>query len=238
MTDTLPDTSQNAPYQLLPPLSDDERAQLKDDIRRRGVAVPVEMDEDGNILDGHHRVELWGELRDEGVDVPQYDMVIRRGMSEDDKKDYVLALNLKRRHLDATQKAYLFARLRKPPFNMTLQQIADVANVGVGTVWRHIDGLPDDVKAELETISAVGSDGKAYPAKYLPRLLVSAEKIERDFAATGYTAGDQTAEIETKYLIIMQCSSEEQQATVLAWLGEQQEAGEIEDDIEFKAVMS
>lgn len=213
-----PDTSQDAKYQLMPPLSDDEYKALKDDIRRRGVAVPIELDEDGYILDGHHRMQAFNDLRSEGHDVPQYDQIIRRGMSEAEKQDYVLALNLKRRHLDATQKAYLFARLRKPPFQMTLQQIADVASVGVGTVWRHIDGLPEDVKAELEaiTVAATGADGKLYPTKYLPRLLVSAEKLERDFAAAGYgAAGDQTSEIAIQYLVIVTLDSEEAQGELL-----------------------
>lgn len=215
---TTTDTSQDAKYQLMPPLSDEEFKALKDDIRRRGVAVPIEMDEDGYILDGHHRMSAWNDLREEGVDVPQYDQIIRRGMTEAEKQDYVLALNLKRRHMDATQKAFLFARLRKPPFNMTLQQIADVANVGVGTVWRHIDGLPEEVRQELETIAthATGTDGKLYPAKYLPRLLVSSEKLERDFAAAGYgAAGDQTSEIAIQYLVIVTLPSEEAQGALL-----------------------
>lgn len=213
---TLPDTSQSAPYQLLPPLEPEERTQLKEDIRRRGVAVPIEVDEDGNILDGHHRLMLWAELRHEGVNVPQYDQIIRRGMTEDEKKDYVLALNLKRRHLTPEQKAFLYARLRKPPFNMTLQQIADIAQVGVGTVHRHIEALPDDVKAELEQLAAVGRDGKVYPAKYLPRLLVSAEKLERDFTASNYgSAGDQSADVTAQYLVIVEVADEAHQTELL-----------------------
>lgn len=209
-------TSQDAPYQLLPPLEPGEREALKEDIRRRGVAVAIEFDEDGNILDGHHRLELWQELRDEGLLVPQYDQVIRRGMSEDEKKDYVLALNLKRRHLTPEQKAFLYARLRKPPYNMTLQAIANLANVGVGTVWRHIEGLPDDVRDELDQISAQGTDGKTYPAKYLPRLLVSAEKLERDFTAAGYGAArDQSSELTVQYMVIVTLPNEEAQAELL-----------------------
>jgi hypothetical protein len=49
----------NNKYQVMPELSAEERAALKEAIRRdNGIMVPVVQDEDGNILDGYHRVEL------------------------------------------------------------------------------------------------------------------------------------------------------------------------------------
>ena len=56
-----------AEYQLLPPLRPDERSQLEADIRKRGVLVPVELDEEGRILDGHHRAEI---ARTLGLEIP------------------------------------------------------------------------------------------------------------------------------------------------------------------------
>jgi ParB-like chromosome segregation protein Spo0J len=53
-------------YQVLPDLSDDEYAALKEDVRQHGILVPVEVDEDGQIPDGHNRVRVWSELRAEG----------------------------------------------------------------------------------------------------------------------------------------------------------------------------
>jgi hypothetical protein len=32
---------------------------LKADIARNGISVPIEIDENGNILDGHHRYRAW-----------------------------------------------------------------------------------------------------------------------------------------------------------------------------------
>ncbi len=55
--------SVSQPYQLLPPLSDDEFASLKADIRVHGVLVPIELDADGVMLDGHHRLRAWTEGR-------------------------------------------------------------------------------------------------------------------------------------------------------------------------------
>ncbi len=54
---------ENQPYQLLPPLSDDEYRALKADIAVHGVLVAVEVDDQGHIIDGHHRVQAWQELR-------------------------------------------------------------------------------------------------------------------------------------------------------------------------------
>lgn len=214
------DASDSAPYQLMPPLTPEERAALKEDIRRRGVVVAIEFDEDGTILDGHHRVQLWQELRNEGVDLPMYDSKITRNMTPDDKRNYVLALNLKRRHMSPEQKAYLFARLRQAPFNMTLQQIADVAQVGVGTVHRGLESLPADVKASLDEIVTAGKDGKLYPAKFFPfpTISISGAKAERDFTARDYVGGDETAQLSVKYLVIIECTDEEHQTVVLGHL--------------------
>jgi hypothetical protein len=53
-------------FQVMPPLSPDEFSELKSDIQARGVMVPIEYDETGNILDGHHRVKACG-TRQAGV---------------------------------------------------------------------------------------------------------------------------------------------------------------------------
>lgn len=216
------DTSATAPYQLLPPLADDEYSALKEDIRLRGVAVAIEFDGDGNILDGHHRLRAYEELLDEGVDVPMYDQKVMHFANEDAKRDYVLSLNLKRRHLTPAQKAMLFARLRLPPFNMTLQAIANIANVGVGTVWRGLENLPDDVRATLDDISTVGKDGKIYPATYalVERTLIPSEKAERDHESRGYTGRDETQQIASQYLIIVTLADEASQTAALDVLAE------------------
>ena len=45
------------PYQLLPPLTDEELAQLEASIREHGVEDHVHVDEHGRTLDGHHRIK-------------------------------------------------------------------------------------------------------------------------------------------------------------------------------------
>ena len=232
------DTTQTAPYQLMPDLAPDEFEALKDDIKRRGVLVAVEFDGDGNIIDGHHRLRAYNELIDEGEDIPMYDQKVVHFPTEDAKKEYVLAINLKRRHLSPEQKATLYAKLRLPPYNMTLQQIADVANVGVGTVWRALDNLPDEVQETLVQLQTVGKDGKKYPAMYqvAERVIIPGEKAERDHVASGYTSSDQSAEIAPKYLIVIEVPNEQMQASILEGLSAEPWA--TGDDVAIKAVIS
>lgn len=94
-----------APYQLFDPLPAEQYDALKADIARRGVLVPVEYDEAGNILDGHHRAQIAAEL---GIDHPR---VTRDGLDEQEKTEHVLKLNLLRRHLGPVSWAEAFKRL-------------------------------------------------------------------------------------------------------------------------------
>lgn len=100
-----------APYQVMPSLSADEYAALKADIAARGVQVPVEYDDRGNILDGHHRVQICGELG-----IVHWPKLVRYGLSEEEKRRHARRLNLDRRHLDQQQRRSLIEdELRERP---------------------------------------------------------------------------------------------------------------------------
>lgn len=88
-------------YQLLPDLSENEYKRLRADIAERGVIVPIELDEDGTVLDGHHRRRIAEEL---GVPCPS---VTRRGLAEHEKRLHAVALNLARRQLNDAQRVIL-----------------------------------------------------------------------------------------------------------------------------------
>ena len=62
-------------YQFLPPLSDSDYEALKGDIATRGIMVPIEYDQDGNVLDGHHRLRICAELG-----IAEWPRVTRRRM--------------------------------------------------------------------------------------------------------------------------------------------------------------
>lgn len=153
-----------AQYQLFPELTADEYTALKADIAERGVLVPVELDEAGNILDGHHRVRAWTELKSEGVKVGDYPRVVRAGWTEEQKRNHVRKLNLLRRHLDKAKRDAVIADMLKD--GMSTREVADVVGVSKGTV--HNAGAqfwaPEDRPTRVN-----GRDGKSYPAKQQKR---------------------------------------------------------------------
>jgi len=137
---------------LLPPLSADEYEALKADIAERGCLVPVELDEDGQVLDGAHRIRACSDL---GIKPPT---ITRRGLSEDEKRAHAIALNLQRRQLDREQRADLHRKLREA--GKSLREIAEVSGVHPSTVADDVRGVGNPTP---ETIT--GRDGKSYPAK-------------------------------------------------------------------------
>ena len=83
------------PYKdLLPPLSTDELEALKADIKANGVLHPVVIDEDGNILDGHHRYSI-----DNGAPT-----ITKEGLTVTQKRAFVIRANFVRRNLSPNQK--------------------------------------------------------------------------------------------------------------------------------------
>jgi ParB-like chromosome segregation protein Spo0J len=148
-------------YQLFPDLTDDEFLELTQDIAARGVMVPVEYDEAGNILDGHHREAACRELGI--VDFPS---IVRYGMTEAEKRLHVRKLNMARRHLTKAQRNEVMREMRAE--GNTLQEIADTVGVGVETVRRHSNGTFPNEKVE-EPPKLKGRDGKERPATYKPR---------------------------------------------------------------------
>ncbi len=101
-------------YQLLPPLTDEEFASLKADIALHGVLVPVVVDADsGEVIEGHHRVRAWTELRAEKVPVADYPREVRRFEDDEARTSFILAANLFRRHLTRAQRAEVVTRLRE-----------------------------------------------------------------------------------------------------------------------------
>ncbi len=144
--------SESYQYQLLPNLTADEYASLKADIAERGVLVAVEYDEAGHILDGHHRVRAARELG-----LAEWPSVVRGGMTEQEKRQHVWALNLQRRHLTKEQWREQWAAMRAD--GMTYQAIADTSGVSDETIRR---AVATNVATQPTTV--VGKDGKRYPA--------------------------------------------------------------------------
>lgn len=99
------------PYQVMPPLAEAEYDALTASIAAGyDPAHPVVVDENGVVLDGHHRQQVCAEL---GITAP---VVILPGLTEDQKHDYAVRANLACRHLTQLQKRDLIrAELDRDP---------------------------------------------------------------------------------------------------------------------------
>ncbi len=132
---------------------------LKADVAAHGVLVPVVVDADsGAVLDGHHRVRAFQELRAEGVKVPDYPREVRRFVTDEERIAFVAAANLFRRHLTRAQRAEVVAKLRERGWSV--RRLAGTLGVGVATVHRDLGGVRDGTPGRVE-----GTDQKSYPAR-------------------------------------------------------------------------
>jgi len=75
--------------ELLPPLTTDEFESLKTSIKKEGVRDPIIIDENGVILDGHHRYKI-------DTNAPT---IVISGLTDLEKKAFVFNSNLTRRNL-------------------------------------------------------------------------------------------------------------------------------------------
>jgi ParB-like chromosome segregation protein Spo0J len=163
------------PWQLLPDPTAEEYRVLKDDIASNGVRVPVVVDaETGDVIDGHTRLRAWQELRDDGHRVPDYPRQVVRFADDDERRAFVLAANLFRRHLSREQRAELVARLRGEGWS--LRRIGEMVGVNDKTVRNDLAATAD-FSAVPERI--VGKDGRSQPArkpKPPPALFVTSKR--------------------------------------------------------------
>ncbi len=123
----------STPYKdLLPELSSEEFAALKADHSVFGPKQKVEVDEDGNVLDGHHRLKI----------DPDWPVLVVKGLSESEKRAHVLRSSSVHRNLSPEQEAEVRQRKREVAFRLrdedpkrwTQKRVADVLGVGQQTV--------------------------------------------------------------------------------------------------------
>ena len=174
------------PYQIFPDLSPDEYEALKADIAEHGVLVPVEYDEAGNILDGHHRVRACEELGRTA-----WPRVTREGMTDVQKRNHVRALNVLRRHLDKEALREQWAAMRTD--GMSYRQIAEASGVDPMTVHRGVAFATPEAPARV-----IGKDGKSYPAQnnrddedYEPEHeVITKDSVCKSIAHVSHNSGD------------------------------------------------
>ncbi|MBI1249011.1 DNA methylase [bacterium] len=154
-------TSSTTPFQLMPDLPSWEYEALKQSIRQHGVIVPIVKDENGTIIDGHHRERARRELKIK--DIPTITLA---GLTDEQKRDHALVLNMVRRKITRKQmRQIIAAELRRTP---------DISNQWLAEILGSTDKTVESVRRELIAGSEIpmldsyrAKDGKRYPATRL-----------------------------------------------------------------------
>jgi ParB-like chromosome segregation protein Spo0J len=175
---------------IFPLLEGDEFASLVEDIREHGLLTQIVLYE-GAILDGRNRYRACVEA---GVE-PQFETY-----DGENPLAYVVSFNLKRRHLDESQRAMVAARIANLPLGAnqhrsgqladapTQEQAASMLNVGERSVRRAREVLDEGAPELVEAVDrgAVSVSAAADVAR-LP------EPEQRDIVAAGPKAIVDTA---------------------------------------------
>ena len=143
-------------FQHLPPLTPEEYSALEASILEHGILSPVITDENGVILDGHHRSRIAAE---HGISCPKQ---IVYGKTDTEKRTMALSMNLDRRHLNREQKRALVAESVKADPQLSDREHArrsGASDKTVGTVRRELVA-----NAEIpHSVERVTADGKPAP---------------------------------------------------------------------------
>lgn len=113
---------------LFPPMSEDEKTLLKNDIENNGIMNPIIL-HDGKIVDGRHRYEAAMSLGMSESDIPFVSLD-----SDGDPLDFVLSSNFHRRHLNTSQRAMIAANIATSNSGMSVEQRASQMNISVPLV--------------------------------------------------------------------------------------------------------
>lgn len=153
----------NKKYQVMEELTAEEYAELKESIRQKGILLPVEIDQDGNVIDGYNRSQIAKELQAEGitVDVPTRQKVYK---NEEEKRETAYILNMKRRQLDKDGKKRIAEKMLKEFPAKSNRQIAEVVNLNHETVGAIRKKLESGGEIRHQD-KVVGKDGVSQPVK-------------------------------------------------------------------------
>ena len=178
---------------LVPKISEDEYNALRASISENGLWLPIIINPQGVILDGHHRFKI---CKDLGIKARHAERVFENKLLE---KKFVIEVNLKRRHLIDFQKAELgvplleiereLAKIRKLEHSQTHESISpdetkgksrDIVAKQIGMSGKTfsraikiIESAPEEIKKKLRANDPNTSITKEY------KNIVKAEKKEK-----------------------------------------------------------
>lgn len=172
-------------FQLFPNLDAATEAALRASIKRHGVLVPVAVDQQGNIIDGHHRARIAEEL---GVEFDVVELDIRDDMHG---RELAATLNVVRRHLDPDQRRAAVAELRAQ--GHSLRAIGGALGVSAKTIHGDLATVtPETVPERI-----VGLDGKSRPARRPAGEVVPGDLVTDDHGDEREVAGVEVVGEET-----------------------------------------
>ena len=158
-------------YQVMPSMPPEQFAALKEDIAERGVLTPIDVDEDGDILDGHHRYRACIELG-----ITDFPTVVRPGLSEEERRIFARKSNMLRRHLSRQQvRALIAEQLKDTPSwaNNRIGQVLGADSKTVKAVRERLERTSEIPKLD----KLIGADGKTRPVKQKRPAAIMASNI-------------------------------------------------------------
>lgn len=144
-------------YQVMRDLTQTEYEDLKQSIIENGVIVPIIVDENGDIIDGHHRVKICEELG-----LTDFPTERKDDLTEEEKINMAYQLNEARRQLSAEEKRQEIKRRLQEAPEISDRQIAkqvDSSPTTVGTIRKVLEDSGQLSKLD----SSIGADGKERP---------------------------------------------------------------------------
>lgn len=152
-------------FQALPPLSPDEYAALEKSILDHGVLVPIIIDENNVVIDGHHRQKITDEH-----DLP-CPREVKTGKTDVEKRTLALSLNIDRRHLTRVQKHALVAESLKVDPQLSDREHGRRTGVDKNTAAKVRDELEGrgEIHHVSERTDSVGRQQPASKPKQKPR---------------------------------------------------------------------
>jgi ParB-like chromosome segregation protein Spo0J len=147
-------------------LPDDEYEALKAHIARHGVQEPILVTSEGIIIDGHERFKAVTELG-----IRKYPIRVVGNLSEKERRERAITLNLLRRHLSRAERQRWLEELIKLNPHRSSRDLAATAKVSQSTAARakaRVLGTESNDSVEVQ-----GRNGKTYV--YKPKPAVSVE---------------------------------------------------------------
>ncbi|TQL58769.1 DNA methyltransferase [Oryzihumus leptocrescens] len=198
---------------LLPPLDEATYTALREDIRARGIIVPVEVTETGEVIDGRARLRAAQDLG-----ITTYPRVIRSALTPDEQAAHRLALNTHRRHLTRAQRDAAVRALRL--LGWSTRAISSATGVPQSTVARALRAVPSGVPAGSPD-RVTGRDGRSHPARR-PSVIAHTrheqERAQAALATLGQTAPSKALDLRRAERLVREARASERRAQPSPWL--------------------